>query len=441
MSKMKLHNYMLGYLSVGIIFVLTAWVLIFYAFMIDEVYDNIDDGLKNNKTEIIKKAYTDPQVESFISFGSSGFRITPLAPGKYSKKNVFSTEMIYMDADDNEEPVRTLTTTFVDQKGDNYQLEIRTSTIEADDLLRDFGVAVLVLYVVLLLSIYLINHFILRRAVWNPFYRLLNNLRTYTLGEKISTVETQTPIKEFTDLQQEINKMILRIEQMVEQQKTFVSNAAHESQTPLAIISNKLELLVEAEGLNERQINQIGSIHQSLSRLIKLNKSLLMLAKIENKQFQPQQEIDLNQIVRDIVEDFEDFFSYKSITVSLHDSGASFAILMDKGLAITLVQNLLKNALMHNIPQGNISIDLQHNSFSIANTSAQYTALDETVIYNRFYRSTTNEESTGLGLSLVQTIIKVTESLQMQYSFDKLHRFTVYRETKTNHARSNKTKK
>lgn len=430
---------MLGYLSVGIIVVLTAWILIFYAFMTEEVYDNIDDGLKNSKTEIIKKAYADPQVESFISFGTSGFRITPLEPGKYSKKNVFTTEMIYMDADDNEEPVRMLTTHFVDQKGDNYQLEIRTSTIEADDLLRDFGVAVLVLYIALLLSIYLINHFILRRAVWNPFYHLLENLRTYTLGKKISTAQTQTPIKEFADLQREINKMIVRIEEMVEQQKTFVSNAAHESQTPLAIITNKLELLVEAEELNEHQINQIGSIHQSLSRLIKLNKSLLMLAKIENKQFQSLQEIDLNQIVRDIVEDFEDLFSYKNITATMQDSGASFIIMMDKGLAITLVQNLLKNALIHNIPQGSIVIELHHNACTIANTSAQYTALDETVIYNRFFRSTTNEESTGLGLSLVQTIIKVTESLQIQYSFDQMHRFTIFRSNETND--TNKTSK
>jgi len=328
---------MLGYLSVGIILVLTAWVLIFYAFMTEEVYDNIDDGLKNSKTEIIKKAYTNPQVESFLPFGTSGFRITPLAPGKYTKKNVFTTEMIYMDVDDNEEPVRMLTTTFVDQKGDHYQLEIRTSTIEADDLLRDFGVAVLALYFALLLSIYLINHFILRRAVWNPFYRLLHNLRTYTLGEKISTAETQTPIKEFTDLQREINK-----------------------------------------------------------------------------------------IVKAIIEDFEDLFSYKNISVTLQDTGEAFTMLMDKGLAITLVQNLLKNALIHNIPQGSIVIELQHNAFTIANTSAHYTALDESVIYNRFFRSTTNDESTGLGLSLVQTIIKVTESLHIRYEFDQLHRFTVY---------------
>ncbi|WP_158963852.1 HAMP domain-containing sensor histidine kinase [Myroides fluvii] len=422
---MKLHHYMLGYLSVGIIVVLTAWVGLFYAFMTDEVYDNIDDGLKNSKTEIIKKAYSNPQVESFLPFGTNGFRITPLEPGEYAKKNVFSTAMIYMDADDNDEPVRMLTTTFIDQKGDPYLLEIRTSTIEADDLLRDFGLAVFILYLALLASIYIINHFLLKRAVWSPFYRLLHNLKTYTLGQKIITAETQTPIKEFADLQREINKMIERIEDMVEQQKTFVSNAAHESQTPLAIINNKLELLVEAEDLSEHQINQIQSIHQSLTRLIKLNKSLLMLAKIENKQFVQYQEVYFNQIAKDLVEDWEDILTYKNIEIVLQELAPSRSVLMDKGLAITLVQNLLKNAITHNIPQGKIVIEFQTNSFSISNTSIWKTPLDEKLIYNRFYRSTTNEESTGLGLALVQTIIKVTPPLSMHYEYNGMHCFSI----------------
>lgn len=427
---MKLQNYMLGYLSIGIVVVLTAWVLVFYAFMTDEVYDNIDDGLKNSKTEIIKKAYHNPHVESFLSFGTSGFRITPLEPGTYSRKNVFTTEMIYMDSDDNEEPVRTLTTTFVDKIGDPYQLEIRTSTIEADDLLQDFGLGVLILYLALLLSIYLINYFILRRVVWNSFYQLLANLKHYTLGKPVVTPQTQTPIKEFKDLQSEINKMIQRVEELVEQQKTFVSNAAHESQTPLAIISNKLELLVESNDLSEHHINQIQTIHQSLGRLIKLNKSLLMLAKIENKQFSHYQEVNFNILFKTLVEDFEDLFDYKQIEVHLIEAADPFLVIMDKGLAITLVQNLLKNALTHNIPQGQIHIEITASSFSICNSSAIQAPLDEKMIYNRFYRSTTNEESTGLGLSLVQTIIKTTENLGIRYHYKQGHCFTVYSKNK-----------
>lgn len=423
---MKLHNYTLKYLSIGIIVVLTIWVVIFYAFMTEEVYDNIDDGLKNTKNEIIKKAYDNPELISFQSFGTSGFRITPLAPGDYSRKNVFTTEMVYMDVDDNDEPVRMLTTTFVDKNGNNFQLEIRTSTIEADDLLADFGISVLVLYFMLVLSIFLINYFVLRR-VWQSFYRLLSNLKYYSIGQEVVTADTNTPIREFTDLQEEVNKMISRIEDTFEQQKTFVSNAAHESQTPLAIISNKLELLVEGEGLSEDQMNQLQSIHQSLRRLIKLNKSLLMLTKIENKQFDNIQDVNFNQVITEIVEDFEDMFSYKAIEISISEQEQPFIVNMDKGLAITLVQNLLKNALVHNVAKGTVEIEITPNYFTIKNSGVFNTPLDENLIYNRFFRSATNEQSTGLGLSLVQTIVKVTNTISLKYHYEGKHCFTIYR--------------
>ncbi|AJA70694.1 Signal transduction histidine kinase [Myroides sp. A21] len=423
---MKLHNYTLRYLSIGIVIVLTVWVLIFYAFMTEEVYDNIDDGLKNTKSEIVKKAYNNPSINSIQSFGASGFRITPLAPEEYSRKNVFTTEMIYMDVDDNEEPVRMLTTTFEDKNGDNFLLEIRTSTIEADDLLGDFGIAVGALYLMLIISIFLINYFILRKVVWGSFYKLLGNLKNYTIGKEVVTEETKTPIREFTDLQLEINKMIRRIESTFEQQKAFVSNAAHESQTPLAIMSNKLELMAEKEELNEEQMLQIQSIHQTLRRLIKLNKSLLMLAKIENNQFFNYQDVNFNDIIREMIEDFEEFFEYKAVSITVKEDEQPFIVNMDKGLSITLVQNLLKNALTHNVQGGEVEVEITNHYFRIGNTSLIPTPLDENLIYNRFFRSTTNEQSTGLGLALVQTIIKVTDNLSIKYHFDNKHYFTVY---------------
>ncbi|MEK6483539.1 HAMP domain-containing sensor histidine kinase [Myroides odoratimimus] len=406
--------------------VLTVWVLIFYAFMTEEVYDNIDDGLKNTKSEIVKKAYNNPSINSIQSFGASGFRITPLAPEEYSRKNVFTTEMIYMDVDDNEEPVRMLTTTFEDKNGDNFLLEIRTSTIEADDLLGDFGIAVGALYLMLIISIFLINYFILRKVVWGSFYKLLGNLKNYTIGKEVVTEETKTPIREFTDLQLEINKMIRRIESTFEQQKAFVSNAAHESQTPLAIMSNKLELMAEKEELNEEQMLQIQSIHQTLRRLIKLNKSLLMLAKIENNQFVNYQDVNFNDIIREMIEDFEEFFEYKAVSITVKEDEQPFIVNMDKGLSITLVQNLLKNALTHNVQGGEVEVEITNHYFRIGNTSLIPTPLDENLIYNRFFRSTTNEQSTGLGLALVQTIIKVTDNLSIKYHFDNKHYFTVY---------------
>lgn len=422
---MRLQNYTLKYLSIGLFVVLTIWVIAFYAFMTDEVYDNIDDGLKNTKIEIIKKAYNDPELKSVQSFGSNGFRITALPKGEYSSKNVYETKNIYMESDDNEEPVRILTTTFTDKNGDNYKLEISTSTIEADDLLRDFGISVLALYFMLLSSIFVINYFILRK-VWKSFYKLLENLKHYSFGQQVVTQETETPIREFSDLQIEINKMIQRIENTFDQQKMFVSNAAHETQTPLAIISNKLELMIEDEGITDKQIGQIESIHSSVRRLIKLNKSLLMLTKIENNQYQDIQQINFNELVKTTVEEYGELLDFMEVSMNISSNGQPFYANMDRGLAIVLLQNLLKNALFHNEKGGDIKIELDERSMTISNSSVVKGVLDEQLIYNRFFRCSTNEQSTGLGLALVQTIIKVTPNLSLSYFYNGKHHFKVF---------------
>ncbi|MGL5275109.1 sensor histidine kinase [Myroides sp.] len=153
-----------------------------------------------------------------------------------------------------------------------------------------------------------------------------------------------------------------------------------------------------------------------------------MLTKIENKQFVNFQDINFNQVIGEIVEDFEDLFSYKSVSINIKQDDIPFVVNMDKGLSITLVQNLLKNALIHNVPNGEIEVEITKDYFTISNTSAFNTPLDENLIYNRFFRSSTNEQSTGLGLALVKTIIKVTDNISIKYHYDNTkHCFTIYR--------------
>lgn len=421
----RLHNYTLKYLSIGLFFVLTLWVVLFYAFMLDEVYDNIDDGLKNSKLEIIKKAYSDPAIRSIQEFDINGFRITALPKGEYSTKNKFDTQRVYMEFDDSEEPIRVLTTHFKDANGNDYKLEIRTSTIEQDDLLADFGLAILALYFMLLFSIFLINYFVLKR-VWAAFYFMLKRLKDYRVGGNTWQTPKQSPVAEFADLNSEIQQMIQRTEVNFEQQKVFVSNAAHEMQTPLAIATSKLELLAEQNNLDVQQMQEIETIHATLGRLIKINKSLLMLTRIENQQFVDYKWIDFNEIVSQSLQELEDLIQFKHISVTLEQSVNKFCVYMDKGLALILWNNLLKNAIVHNREQGSIVIILTASSLSICNDSGDDSALDPLLIFQRFFSGTGTIKGSGLGLSLVETIVNKVSGLHIKYSYEQKHKFELY---------------
>ncbi|WP_128330897.1 sensor histidine kinase KdpD [Apibacter sp. HY039] len=420
---MRLHNYTLKYLTIALLLVISLWAALFYAFILDEVYDNIDDGLKNSKIEIIKEAYKDPKILNTREFGINNFRITPMPEGDYPSKSKIITTQEYLEFDDEDEPVRLLTAYFYDSDNNPYKLEVKTSMIEEDDLLADLSIALLVLYLVLIISIFLLNYILLKK-VWKSFYDLLNKLKKYIPGNKSSFTSTQTKIKEFKDLENEIEKMMIRNENSFNQQKLFISNAAHELQTPLAISINKLELLAEDPQITEKQLEGISSITNSLNRLVNLNKSLLLLTRIENNQFHENENISFNDIIKNSLTDFTDFAEYKQISIELTEIG-NFEFYMNKGLAITLINNLIKNAIIHNYPTGKIIITISQDYFLIQNTSIQ-TVLDEQLIFNRFYRNSNDSQSTGLGLSLVKTIINSYPKLSIQYTFNDFHSFKIY---------------
>ena len=278
--KISLKNYTLRYLTLAFLLILAVWAVVFYAYILDEVYDNIDDGLKDKKTLIIQNILRHPELLQTNEFGIEDFRVYP-SQEDFSDRNILSNAFFYMPFDDEDEPYRVLKTGFYDRDMNPYTLEIRTSTVEKDDLLFNLAIALGVLYVVLVLSMYLINLLVINK-IWEPFKGILSAIRRYEVGNKTELQPIATEVIEFNVLHDNIQQMWLRNEKVFEEQKVFIENASHELQTPLAITLNKLELLANDPSLNEKQLVQLSEVKQSLMRMTHLNKSLLMLTRIEN---------------------------------------------------------------------------------------------------------------------------------------------------------------
>ncbi|MGQ2982506.1 sensor histidine kinase [Flavobacterium sp.] len=419
---MKLQTYTLRYLVVALLGVIAVWAALFYVVILDETYDNIDDGLKNSKIIVIRHAYANNKLLNTPEFGFNQFKITPLPKGvKYDHTDHFESTFEFMEYDGEDQPVRLLKTVFDDANGDPYSLTIRASMVEEDELLQDLLLALAVLYVMLVISIALLNHIILKK-VWRSFYTLLDGLKSFKLGNGSKFMAPGSPVQEFRILGTEIEDMLKRNDEIYVSQKQFIENAAHELQTPLAISLNKLELFAENNQLPEEQMMELGKISDTLHRLVRLNKSLLMLSKIENRQFAEEDVVDFNQIVKQLVEDYSDLAEYKNISITIDDR-EQLHFVMNKGLALTLVSNLLKNAIVHNSNGGSIAIKLNANSIMIKNTGSTV-ALNAAHIFKRFTHNPENEQSIGLGLSIVSSIIS-NYRLKVDYSFDGSHIFTV----------------
>lgn len=418
---MKLQNYTLRYLAVTLLLVIPIWAGIFYIHILEEVHDNIDDDLKNSKIMIIRHVFTDKKILNSPEFGINKFTIKPLPKGNYSHKDILFTSEEFMEYDNENEPIRTLKTIFDDDKGNSYELTIKASIVEEDELLADLFIALIGLYIMLVISILAVNHLLLKK-IWKSFHIVLENLKEITLGTGSKLKPINSPIEEFNILANEVETMLNRNEIIYSSQKQFIENASHELQTPLAISINKLELFAENSVLSEEQMIEIGKITDTLSRLTRLNKSMLMLSKIENQQYSEEQNVDFNKLILVLKEDYSDLAEFKKVKITVTEND-SLHFIMNKGLAIALISNLLKNAIIHNYQEGFVNFTINKNEISITNSGNNF-PLNSELIYRRFYRHTTTNESTGLGLPIVKSIVS-NYSITIEYAFNYSHSFKI----------------
>lgn len=413
--SISLKNYTLKYLALALLVIIAVWAALFYAVILDELYDNTDDGLKDLKIQIIRKAYTDEATLQIKEFDFNQFKITPVNYSQYKEGNFFRNELFYMEYDDEMEPYRILETYFVDRNGNYQKLEIRTSTVEEDDFRLDLFFALIFLYIFLVVSIVLINNIVLKK-VWKPFYITLDNLGKYEFGKLYKPKQSTTEIREFKLLDQKIDKMIERNETAFLQQKQFIENASHELQTPLAIAINKLDLLIEKESFPEDNLIDLSETKNGLIRLVNLNKSLLMLSRIENNQYTDKKEIEINEVVKHVLEDFSDLLQFKNIVLDFSEP-AQFKTVINPDLAYILISNLIRNAVKYNSDGGKIIVTVDSYGVKIKNTPIGNEPLNE-LVFNRFYKALNDNTSTGLGLSIVKSIAENHAALNILYSFE-----------------------
>ncbi|WP_210486262.1 sensor histidine kinase [Rufibacter aurantiacus] len=418
---MKLLNYATSYFAGLLLVVISGWAALFYFNMLDEIYDSMDDGLENQKILVVQKATRDSTVLRQKEFEAGYFSIKEIPfTLAVHRKDRYQDTLMYMQNEQDFEPVRMLTTVF--RKEDQYyELRVITSMVEEDDLIEDLLYSLLWLYLGLVGSILVLNNLLLKR-IWKPFYHILQRLQSFRLEEAKTVPVQKTNIEEFQLLNQTVEKLLQQNVATYQNQKAFIENASHELQTPLAISLNKLELLAESQPLQEDQLQQIGSVMENLERLTRMNKTLLLLSKIENRQFAQEEPVPLEKLLQKTLLDFEDQLSYKDISVDLQVQ-ENVSLQMNPDLAAMLVVNLVKNAIVHNVNGGFLRIGLSKQELTVEN-AGQEAQLDGAKVFTRFYKETSAATSTGLGLSIVKAICDLY-GFRVAYGYWQGHTFTV----------------
>lgn len=286
-------------------------------------------------------------------------------------------------------------------QGKTYRIITRSSIMRNQDFILGVTLAVGVIIFIMILTVYFVNSFSMRK-VWLPFYHNLETLKNFSVENNKPIDLKESDIDEFQELNSSLSKLTTKINSDFNNLKEFTENASHEMQTPLAIMQSKSELLLQSENLNKDQISQIKAIYQSVQRLSKLNKTLLLLSKIENRQFKDVELIHVNQVIDKHLEIFEDFIDNKNLKVEMK-STMEVEIEANPLLFDMIISNLISNAIKHNIEGGHIEV-LTTNLFVSVSNSGIPPKIESEALFERFKKESTAANSFGLGLAIVKKI-------------------------------------
>ena len=280
-----------------------------------------------------------------------------------------------------------------------------------------FGLIMGALLVSLILMVRLIS-----KQLWAPFDDTLRRIELFSLESEKLPQFTNSNIKEFNRLNIVLTRLIENNLRSYKTQKEFTENASHELQTPLAVFQTKLDLMLQQPDLTEQQAEIVQSLYEVSARLARLNKNLLLLAKIDNRQYKEMELIDLVQMIEKVLSLLSGFT--QEITIREEIQVASLLVQANRALLESLINNLVVNAVRHNIANGEISIIIKPNLLIISNTSSEG-MLNKESVFERFHNSSEKIKGNGLGLAIAKAICNLHGwEIEYQYKSER-HEFIV----------------
>ncbi|KAF2334492.1 HAMP domain-containing histidine kinase [Flavobacterium daemonense] len=381
------------------------------------VYRHINNGLIEKKKKFIDNLNqkeindfienADDSTETYSQFSTlhSEFLVLSKVPVKGNdKKTFFSNEFRIIEGEENEYRILQYHFTYENQ---DYQLEIGSSLSEVNDLTFIIRFFIIIVLVVILLATFLADTVYIEYLL-KPFYKIIDTkIRRVNEPEAFDHTPIKAKSRDFRELDLVLNQMMDRIAELFKKEKQFISNVSHELLTPIALLKNKFENLLQNESLDDNAVDKIAGSLKTLDMLKKIINNLLLISRIENNQYEANENINFHEIINDLQSDFQDRMDDREIHFENHMK-YDYAFTGNKTLIHILVYNLVTNAIKYNRPNGNINIEDGFEKgryfISIADSGLGMSEAHLEKIFNRFTRISSDQDGQGLGLAIAESI-------------------------------------
>ena len=292
----------------------------------------------------------------------------------------------------------------------HYQVYIAYDITHNQNLLDSF-IRLLIFITMIGMILSIVISFILIKIGLRPLSSFVNHIEKLDLNSR-----TQVPITkvmhEFNPLIEALNQLFSRIKTSYDRMANFSSNLAHEIRNPI----NNLMLQTEMSLTKPLPLHKIREMLESnlveYNRLSSLVDKLLFLARSESENLLSKNHLNFYKEAQAVVEFHQALCEEKNISVEIEGDGE---ILADKTLFRNALSNLLSNAINYSGHHKKVLISMENGinfkKISVIDNGIGIQAQDLPFLTDRFYRSdrqsNTPEEGLGLGLAIVQSIMKI----------------------------------
>lgn len=365
------------------------------------IHRTTDDVLREYRRDIEEYAAVHDSLVTFssVELKHSYLQAVDRRAGDGLKVDDTIRDSLIYNAHEDESVVYRVLKFPVSSSRQDYVVSLALPTLEQDELVAAVVVSSLGLFLLFagasFVALRSANHLL------SPFYNLLDGMRRYDIRGQRPQRPEPTDIDEFNELGEGLYGLMERMHHGYGALKELVENTSHELQTPLAAMRIKLERLQQLCLGSEEQMRCIAEVQDSLRRMSRYNRSLMLIVRISGDRFYKRERIGLVEFISRFLGEHQEILSVRSLETEWKRR-EDFQVQMHPVLAEILVNNILSNAVKYNYDGGKIMISCDEHSLSVENTYSN--AIPPGDLFERYIRSEEHFGATGLGLPIVREI-------------------------------------
>jgi len=377
------------------------------------------EGMKNNNTPINFKQYWikvfNDHMTVVYQSELTHYADLPLYDKHrgYTVKTTIPKARLKLHQDENNEVTFRVRRFRVPVQGGTYVVQIGKPIEKLDqeilEIIKGIAFGLITAMLLLVFLSYLIAGRVLKPI--GVIDRLAREINDQNLSVRIPLGQSRD---ELYRLSESLNRMFDRLESSFETQKEFIASASHELKSPLALLQLLMEECIQHPDLPDGLRQQLMRQTNIVSRMSRLVKNQLDLSALELKECFDLKEIDLAEMLKSVLSDYEVVFNAKKIDVR-EQIPSKLKVKGDREHLQRVFINLIDNAIKYNHEGGKIEFKVSVKNggvqISLFNTGTGIPAPDLARVFEPFYRVEKSRSAeyggSGLGLSIVKRIIEL----------------------------------